>query len=300
MATPSTINTLNNFAKGLFNEQTNEFSDFLAPVVTTGAATFNVIDYAKRSGFQVPSGARAIGGDSKAVQSDGERVQISLKPYGLHDTIDTFELDQAGTSGVKLMRESRVSNLISQSSNSKFKDTLDVVNGVVTTVAEVWGGSEDPIKDIDAQILAISNKTGKMPNRIMMSLTAWSIFRNNAAVIARQPGKDQVSFTVEQASSMFLNPKMKIMIVDTVFDTRINVTSSKANAMAGDVYIFFAQDDSNVYDNSFTKTFRIQSNPFQSVRVSPKDYGEKIMVDWTEVVYVNNPDMGVRLQVTES
>ena len=93
---------------------------------------------------------------------------------------------------------------------------------------------------------------------------------------------------------------MKIMIVDTVFDTSINITSSKTNAMAGDVYIFFAQDNANTYDNSFTKTFRIQSNPFQSVRVSQKDYGEKIMVDWTEVVYVNNPAMGVRLQVTES
>jgi len=300
MATPSTINTLNNFAKGLFNENTNEFSDFLAPVVTTGGAVFSVIDYAKRSGFQVPSGARAIGGDSAAVQSDGERVQISLKPYGLHDTIDTFELDQAGTTGVSLMRQSRVSNLVSQASNSKFRDTLDVVNGVVTTVPEVWGSSDNPIKDIDAQILAISNATGKMPNRIMMSLTAWSIFRNNSAVIARQPGKNQVSITPEQASSMFLNPKMMIMIVDTVFDTRINVTSSKTNAMAGDVYIFYAADGANVYDNSFAKTFRIQSNPFQSVRVSQKDYGEKIMVDWTEVVYVNNPAMGVRLQVTAS
>ena len=299
MATPAAVYNLNTFAKGLFNESTNEYADFLAPVVTTGAATFSIIDYAKRSGFQVPSGKRAIGGDSKAVQSDGERISISLAPYGLHDTIDTFELDQAGDN-VGKMREARVQNLISQSSNSKFKDTLDVVNGVVSTVGEVWGGTEDPVKDIDGYIVGISNATGKMPNRIMMSLTAWSIFRNNAKVISRQPGKDQVSLTLEQASGLFVNPNMKIMIVDTVFDTKINATSAKANALAGDCYIFYAQENANTYDNSFTKTFRIQSNPFQSVRVSQKDYGEKVMVDWTEVVYVNNPAMGKRLQITES
>lgn len=74
MATPANIHTLNQFAKGLFQATSSPLADFLAPVVATGAASFSVIDYAKRSGFQVPSAKRAIGGDSTAVMTDGERI----------------------------------------------------------------------------------------------------------------------------------------------------------------------------------------------------------------------------------
>lgn len=48
MATPANISTLNQFAKGLFQKTASPLADFLAPVVPTGAAQFNVIDYAKR------------------------------------------------------------------------------------------------------------------------------------------------------------------------------------------------------------------------------------------------------------
>ena len=37
-----------------------------------------------------------------------------------------------------------------------------------------------------------------------------------------------------------------------------------------------------------------------NVRTSQKDYGEKLMVDWSEIVYVNNPAAGKRLAIAES
>ena len=80
MATPANISVLNQYAKGLFQTTGDPLADFLAPVVVTGAAEFSVIDYAKRSAFQVPSAKRAIGGDSTAVVTDGERVNIALSP----------------------------------------------------------------------------------------------------------------------------------------------------------------------------------------------------------------------------
>jgi len=299
MSTPVHQKTLTNLANGLFNESTDVNSMFIAPVVPTGIVTFSVIDYAKRSGFQTPSGARAIGGDSKAVQSDGDRVDISLKPNGLHDFIDQHELDQAGSQGLALLRQSRTQNLVSQAGNTRFKDTLTQINTVTGAgTATTWDSSADPIVDIDTLIEEMNDSTGILPNRILMSLKAWRIFRNHAKVVERFPGTLKVAPSIAEAEGFFLTD-IKIIVCSTVFDTRINVTSSKSNAMGSDLYLFFAQDGANIYDNSFVKTFRIRTGMESNVRTSQKDYGEKLMVDWTEIVYVNNPLAGKRLAISE-
>lgn len=173
MATPANISTLNQFAKGLFQKTASPLADFLAPVVPTGAAQFNVIDYAKRSSFQVPSAKRAIGGDSTAVMTDGERVQITLLPYALHDIIDNHELELATTGeGSRLLREGRVGNLVSQAGNSRLSETLAVLRAGVSADAEVWGSANDPIEDIDTYMKAVADTIGMVPNRVVFSLGA--------------------------------------------------------------------------------------------------------------------------------
>lgn len=308
MATPANISTLNQFAKGLFQQTSNPIADFLAPVVSTGAADFTVIDYAKRSSFQVPSAKRAIGGDSTAVATDGERVSISLQPYGLHDMIDKHELDRATTGeGSRLLREARVQNLVSQAGNSRLSETLTALRAGVSATAEVWGSSDDPVDDIDAQIEAISNATGLMANRIVFSLAAWRIFKNAAAVKARITSGNTKTRTatvlLNDVGSLFLNPSVEVMVGTSVFDAKLNATESKANALTDtnpEVWIFNASQNSNTFDPGAFKTFRVRANPIDGVRISQKDYGEKIMVDWTESAYVNNAAAAARLTVTTS
>lgn len=303
MATPANVNTLNQFAKGLFQQTANPVADFLAPVVTTGAAQFFVIDYAKRSGFQVPDAKRAIGGTSKAVQSDGERVQITLNPSALHDFIDEHELALAGTpEGEKLLREARTRNLVSQAGNSRLKEALTVLRAGTTAIPEVWGTNDDPIADIDGYIKAVSDSIGIMPNRILFSLGAWALFRGNKQTIARYPGAAQVSIQAGTVGSMFLNPNMKVEVATTVFDTPLAGAEVKKNALdngsASEVYIYYSADSADQFDASFAKTFRVQKNAFQALRMRPKDHGEKWILDWTETAYVNNPLAGKRLTIT--
>ena len=307
MATPANISTLNQFAKGLFQQTSNPIADFLAPVVSTGAADFTVIDYAKRSSFQVPSAKRAIGGDSTAVATDGERVSISLQPYGLHDMIDKHELDRATTGeGSRLLREARVQNLVSQAGNSRLSETLTALRAGVSATSSNWG-SVDPVDAIDAQIEAISNATGLMANRIVFSLAAWRIFKNAAAVKARITSGNTKTRTatvlLNDVGSLFLNPSVEVMVGTSVFDAKLNATESKANALTDtnpEVWIFNASQNSNTFDPGAFKTFRVRANPIDGVRISQKDYGEKIMVDWTESAYVNNAAAAARLTVTTS
>lgn len=305
MATPANISTLNQFAKGLFQKTASPLADFLAPVVPTGAAQFNVIDYAKRSSFQVPSAKRAIGGDSTAVMTDGERVQITLLPYALHDIIDNHELELATTGeGSRLLREGRVGNLVSQAGNSRLSETLAVLRAGVSADAEVWGSANDPIEDIDTYMKAVADTIGMVPNRVVFSLGAWAIFKNAEKVKARitagnSKTKDAVVM-LNDVGALLLNPDTQVMVSTTVFDSKLNATTSKANALSNEVWIYYAADNANTFDASAFKTFRIQANPFGGVRVLPKDFGEKHIVEWTEAAYVNNASAAKRLTITTS
>lgn len=302
MATPANIPTLNQYAKGLFQKTASPLADFLAPVVPTGAAQFNVIDYAKRSSFQVPSAKRAIGGDSTAVVTDGERVLITLQPYALHDIIDNHELSLATTGeGSRLLREGRVGNLVSQAGNSRLAETLSVLRTGVSADAEVWSANDDPVGDIDTYMKTVADTIGMIPNRVVFSLGAWSIFKNHAKVIARYPGANKVAPNINDVGMLFLNPNTRCMVSTTVFDSKLNATTAKANALTAtnpEVWIYYAEENANMFDASAFKTFRVQANPFGGVRVSQKDFGEKHIVEWTEAAYVNNASAAKRLTIT--
>lgn len=299
MATPANISTLNQFAKGLFQETSSPLADFLAPVVQTGAASFSVIDYAKRSGFQVPSAKRAIGGDSTAVMTDGERVNISLSPYALHDVIDNHELALATDGdGSRILREARVRNLVSQAGNSRLNETLTVMRAGVSATAEVWGSGDDPVADIDLYMETIANATGMLPNRVVFNLGAWSIFKNHAKTIARFPGSQKINPMISDVGSLFLNPNTQCLVSTSIKDTSLNAASTKTKALATEVWVYFAEENSNQFDGSAFKTFRVSLNPFGGVRISQKDFGEKVITEWTEAAYVNNAAAAARLTVT--
>lgn len=299
MATPANISVLNQFAKGLFQATSSPLADFLCPVVSTGAASFNIIDYAKRSGFQVPSAKRAIGGDSTAVMTDGERIQINLNPYALHDVIDNHELALATTGeGSRILREARVQNLVSQAGNSRLNETLTVLRAGVAASPEIWGTTADPVAIIDSYMEAIANATGLIPNRVVFNLGAWSIFKNHAKVIARFFGNQKINPSVNDVGGLFLNPNARCMVGTAIKDTSLNTASTKSKALGTEVWVYFAEEQSNMFDNSAFKTFRVQANPFGGVRVLPKDFGEKVITEWTEAAFVNNAAAAARLTVT--
>jgi hypothetical protein len=105
------------------------------------------------------------------------------------------------------------------------------------------------------------------------------------------------------AGSLFLNPNTQVMLSTVVNDSKLNATTSKANALTDtnpEVWIYFAEENANMFDASAFKTFRVQANPFGGVRVIPKDFGEKHIVEWTEAAYVNNASAAARLTVTTS
>ena len=301
MATSANISVLNQFAKGLFQDTSSPVADFLAPVVPTGAAEFSIIDYGQRSGFQTPDARRAIGGDSSAVVTDGERINVSLQPYALHDMIDNHELDRATTGeGSRILREARVRNLVSQAGNSRLNETLSTLRAGVSAAAQTWGSSTDVISAIDEKMKEIADSIGLLPNRVVFNLGAWEAFKNNSTVIDRYPGSVTAAPQIGGIGSLFLNPDTQCMMSTSVFDSKIRQTSAKANALTSDVWIYYSSDSVDMFDPSAFKTFRVRNNPFGGVRVVQKDFGEKVITEWTEAAFVNNVDAAKRLDITVS
>ena len=301
MATSANISVLNQFAKGLFQDTSSPVADFLAPVVPTGAAEFSIIDYGQRSGFQTPDARRAIGGDSSAVVTDGERINVSLQPYALHDMIDNHELDRATTGeGSRILREARVRNLVSQAGNSRLNETLTTLRAGVSAAAQTWGSSTDVISAIDEKMKEIADSIGLLPNRVVFNLGAWEAFKNNSTVIDRYPGAVTAAPQIGGIGSLFLNPDTQCMVSTSVFDSKIRQTSAKANALTSDVWIYYSSESVDMFDPSAFKTFRVRNNPFGGVRVVQKDFGEKVITEWTEAAFVNNAAAAARLDVTVS
>jgi hypothetical protein len=44
----------------------------------------------------------------------------------------------------------------------------------------------------------------------------------------------------------------------------------------------------------------VRNNPFGGVRVVQKDFGEKVITEWTEAAFVNNVAAAKRLDITVS
>ena len=150
----------------------------------------------------------------------------------------------------------------------------------------------------------IADSIGVIPNRVTFSLGAWSIFKNAALVKSRLTAGNtktkDAAVMLSDVGSLFLNPETQVMMATTVFDAKMNATSAKANALTNEVWVYFAEPNANQFDASAFKTFRVSANPFGGVRISQKDFGEKIITEWTEAAYVNNAAAAKRLTVTTS
>lgn len=296
MSTPANLTTLSRLAKGLFQEGANEVAEFLCPPVVTGAAQFFINDYAKDSAFDVPNARRAIGGKSKAVLTDGDRVQVTLYPNALHDIIDSHELDLAATSeGQSLLRQARTRNLISQCQNARLKNVIDTAESLTETPFSAVA-SADVFDLLDEKIESIANKGGGMPDRLLISLSTWRVLRSHPSVLKRLPGAEKASLNPEGFASFLLNPNLLIKVSDVIFNQG-KLSSTKSQAI-GSMYLFRASQGANMFDNAFMKNFRVKDNAFQAMRVIQEEHGEKLLVDWTEAPFINNPNAGMRLKVS--
>ena len=297
------VTTLTNYARGVSQDRASALAEFIAPTVPVGAATGKFKSFDDKNAFQVVDTSRAIGGGAKRLEFAATDPDYNCQPQALEIPIDDFERELAGDADTEL-EQGKVDTLITSATTSFENKVFTIIKGAQAAAGGVgvWSdANNDPVDEIDAQIEAISTATGMMPNRIVIGLSAWRIFRKHAKVIARQPGAQIIGVTLSQAAAMLLNPAIEIRVGILSKDlAKTGAAKNTANIVGGEVFVFYASPSPTQYDASFAKTFRTRNGGVDQVR-KYRDEGSRsdiIAVDWSEDIQVVSPICGRRITLS--
>lgn len=294
---------LTNFASGLAQDRATSLANFIAPVVPTGLAAGQFKRYSDKNDFQVLDTARAVGGRRKRIEFAATDPFFNCLPQGLETTIDDHERQMAGDN-VTNLQEAKIRNLVGAASLSHEAAVYAAIKAAKAATGSigVWSNAgNDPIADIDSQIEAIAQATGRMPNRMIFGLGAWRIFRNHAKVISRVQGADVAAVSMTGAAALLLNPGIDVRVGILGADTtKFGAAKNVSNIVGGEVFIFYGSDTPDQYDASFAKTFSTAAGMVDAVREYRDDTAasDVYYVDWSADIQVVASDSGRRITLS--
>ena len=286
--------TLTNYASGVLNDLQSATADFLAPQVQVPATIGQYKAYDNKNAFQIHDTSRGVGGPARRIFMDVSEPTFNCLPQALEITIDDSERDAAGTLNPLDLEQAKVKTLVQSSVLSHERHVITTVNAAVSATGGVgvWSSdSNDPVAEIDAQIEAIAKETGQLPNAILMGMTAWKLFRNNAKTVAKQPGATLIGLNQGQASAMLINPGVDIRLSTMAYDTtKEGTTRSNSFVNGDDVYIFVRSASPTIYDPSALKTFAGGRGGVTAVREyrDESSRSDVYAVDWSRDVKVTS------------
>ena len=302
--------TLTNYASGVLNDLQSATADFLAPQVQVPATIGQYKAYDDKNAFQVHDTARGVGGPARRIFMDVSEPTYNCLPQALEITIDDSERDAAGTLNPLDLEQAKVKTLVQSSVLSHERHVITTVNAAVAANGDTVGGGvmgtwaaagTDPVVQIDYLIESIAKTTGQLPNAILMGMTAWRRFRNNAKVIEKQPGAALIGLNQGQASAMLINPSAEIRLSTMAYDTtKQGKTRSNSFVNGDDVYIFVRSASPPIYDPSALKTFAGGRGGVSAVREyrDESSRSDIYAVDWSRDVKVTSAISIARITTT--
>ena len=297
--------TLTNYAQGFSQDNASALADFIAPEVRTGAASGQYKQFSDKNAFQVYNTARAIGGSRTRIEFLASDEFFKARPQGLAIAIDDEERNQVGdVEGAQLgLEEAKVTALVSTALTSREVSVFNSVKAAKPANAGVgvWSDATvDPIAEIDAEIVAIYEATGIMPNRMVIGFGAWAVLRNHAKVKERLSGIDPV-LTLQKLKDILINPEIDIRLGTMTRDiNKFGKGKSAQNIVGGEIFTFIGSDNPTAFDPSFAKTFTTKKGGVDSVKVyrSEDNVSDMVAVDWSEDVKVVAPIAGSRITLS--
>jgi hypothetical protein len=295
---------LTNFAQGLMQDRTSALAEFLAPSVIVPATIGHYKKFDDKNMYQAVETARAIGGAAKRIEFDAADPTYNCKPQALEIAIDDSERDAAGSTDPILLEQSKASVLVNTAVLSHEDKVLTAIKAGVAAVADQgnWSNKDiDPLDQIDAQIKAIADATGLLPNRMVLGLGALYLLRQNAKVKARLAGVKVSGFGLQDISACLLNPAIDIRTGVLVKDAKkFPVAKAAQNIVGDECFIFYSSPSPSTYDPSFAKTFKGGSGGVDSVRVyrGEPNRSDILALDWSVDVQVVASGMARRLSIS--
>ncbi|MDB6131998.1 MAG: hypothetical protein JWM59_241 [Verrucomicrobiales bacterium] len=302
---PAAFNsTLTTYAQGYSTDiAAQSTASFIAPWVVTGRASGQFKRYDEKSSFAVYKTDRGIGEGRQRIVFGADDPFFNCRPHGLEIPTDDFEKEQAGVTGDRFpLMQAKIRTLVAAAYRSREFNVWAKIKAAkaATGGIGVWSNAaNDPIKEINGEIQGIANDTGMLPNRMVMSLSAWATVLDHAKVLSRRSGVSQDGVTYSDFARMLLNPQIQIKVGMIPYDTAARgLAVSKSNIIGAEVFIFHAQDQPDTLDPSFAKSFSTFGRGVDEVKTyREKELMEIAAVDWSEDVQVVSPLAGRRITV---
>lgn len=286
-----TVNqVLTNYAVGLANDTIDDIADFIAPVVPTGSQHGQFKSFNNKEAFLVYNTSRAMGGERTRIDFNAKDEFFNCKPQGLEIGIDDGERDP--NADPLSIERAKIRTLVINTNTGHAAKVYDLIKSVKAAAGGVGGWSSDavdPIEELDAQILAIVEDTGQMPNRMVLGIGAWKVIKNHVLVRGRLSDNNKESVSLTQLASMLLNPDMEIKVSTMLRDTaKAGKAANKTGIVGSELFLFIGSQNPTQYDPSFAKTFMVSSSPIDAVREYRDDKRSSDMycTDWSEDVKV--------------
>jgi hypothetical protein len=296
--TTATLNyQLTTFAQGHMNDlaDARALAERLAPSTPVPGSTGQFKKFNDKNSFLPEDTARALGGDPKLIAFSASDDTYSCKPQALEVRVDQAEIDAAGSGagalGQQLLREGKVAALLNKAALSH---SVQVVTAVLAAVSSqptigVWSNPDiDPIDQLDAQLLALSNDCGSASNiKLTIDVGAWNSLRSHPKVKARCVGVQVGGITRDQLGSLLLFP-VDVFIASLVKDNNgLGLASSKTRVISSEVLLHYSVPNATLYDPSPFKTFTVgMGSPFSGVRSyqAPNGLWEGHLIDWSRAI----------------
>ncbi len=251
--------TLTNFAVGVSQDLSSALAEFIAPTVDAPDVIGQYKEFSEKNAFQLLDSRRPVGGPATRIQFDVNDPTYNCKPHALEVAVDDSER-RPDAENPFAPDEAKITTLIQAATLSHEAEVLEkmrtqpAVSGV-----GIWSdASVDPIAELDGQIEALITATGRVPNRMVIGATAWTILRNHPKVIARQPGAAIVGITLAQLAQMLRSPSIEIREGVLSGDAnKFGKGKAASNLLGAELTIFYASPFPTLYDPSFMKTISV-------------------------------------------
>ena len=281
--------TLKQYAYGVAQDVNSALADFIAPRVPVGVGTGMFKKFDDKNAFQIYDTSRAVGGPANRINFVATDGTFNCNANALEIAIDDQEREKAGEADSAL-EEAKTRTLVISAALAREKKVIDLMAAASAgTTATCTLASDDPVAKLDEIIEGIAVKTGMMPNRMVLGLSAWRKIKNNTKVLGRIQGVKAAGIGLADFAGMLLNPQIDIRVAVLSKDAyKMGESASKSEFVGDYGYVFHGNDNPTQYDPGFMKTFSVGANSVEAVRMyrAEQNRSDILAVDWSEDVQV--------------
>lgn len=191
-----------------YNQEDGDFvADKVFPVVPVPNQSDNYYEYSRKQWFRTDAQERAPGTESAGTGYNTELQTYNAKVFGLHHDIpdqdranadSVFQLDREATELVTVQQRLRKEKIFVNNFMTTGKWTTDFTPGTLWSA-----GGSDPIADVRAQARTIFKKTGRRPNKFVVSPDVDDILKDHPTIIDRMKITETQVVTNSLLASLF-------------------------------------------------------------------------------------------------